>query len=119
MNIGILQVFPLPYKRSETRVDGSVRLGPMRLSLIASAALASLALAPATVGVKVLTDCKPSPGGCYWQKVEKSYGSVQYLCRSTNDSAIQKSAKCDGTLAVVNRSEIPKEGLVDPALRCA
>ena len=49
---------------------------------------------------KVLAEGKPSPGGFYWQKVEKSNGSIQYLCRNTSDSKIQKAAACNGAKAV-------------------
>ena len=49
---------------------------------------------------KVLAEGKPSPGGFYWQKVEKSNGSIQYLCRKTSDSKIQKAAACNGAKAV-------------------
>ncbi len=72
----------------------------MRLFLIATAALVSLALAPLAASAKVLAEGKPSPGGFYWQKVEKSDGSIQYLCRTTKDSKIQKNAQCDGAKAV-------------------
>ncbi|MCP9904548.1 hypothetical protein KBY72_13465 [Cyanobium sp. BA5m-21] len=59
---------------------------------------AALATAPAIA--KVLAEGKPSPGGFYWQKVEKSNGSIQYLCRNTSDSKIQKAAACNGAKAV-------------------
>jgi hypothetical protein len=49
---------------------------------------------------KVLAEGKPSPGGFYWQKVEKSNGTVQYVCRKTSDSKIQKAAACNGAKAV-------------------
>ena len=49
---------------------------------------------------KVLAEGKPSPGGFYWEKVEKSNGSIQYLCRKTSDSKIQKAAACNGAKAV-------------------
>jgi hypothetical protein len=39
-----------------------------------------------------------SSGGLYWQKVE-SGGKVQYLCRSTKEAGIQKSARCQGAKA--------------------
>ena len=32
---------------------------------------------------KVLAEGKPSFGGFYWQKVEKSNGFMQYICRKT------------------------------------
>ena len=41
---------------------------------------------------------QPSSGGLYWQKVETD-GKVQYLCRSTKESGIQKSARCQGAKA--------------------
>ena len=36
-----------------------------------------------------------SKNGYYWQKVEKSNGSIVYLCRSTSSSKMQKHAKCE------------------------
>jgi hypothetical protein len=71
----------------------------MRCSALIATALAALALVPLPAGAKVLAEGKPSPGGFYWQKVQKSNGSIQYLCRSTKDAAIQKHAKCDGAKA--------------------
>ncbi len=67
-----------------------------RLLVIASAA-ALMAVSPASA--KVLAEGKPSPGGFYWQKVEKSNGSIQYLCRNTGDPKIQKAAACNGAKA--------------------
>jgi hypothetical protein len=40
----------------------------------------------------------PSRRGLYWQKVENA-GKVQYLCRSTKEAGIQKSARCQGAKA--------------------
>jgi hypothetical protein len=71
----------------------------MRLSLIATAALASLALAPLSAGAKVLAEGKPTPGGFYWQKVEKRNKSIQYMCRSKKESGIQKEAQWHGAKA--------------------
>ncbi len=68
-----------------------------RLLVITSAA-ALMAVSPASA--KVLAEGKPSPGGYYWQKVEKSNGSIQYLCRNTGDSKILKAAACNGAKAV-------------------
>ncbi|MEI6032082.1 MAG: hypothetical protein WCQ20_13110 [Synechococcaceae cyanobacterium ELA739] len=71
------------------------------LPALACAALlwpALLHLAPAAA--KVVAQGKPSPGGFYWQKNEKADGSIQYLCRSTKTSGIQKNAQCDGAKAV-------------------
>jgi hypothetical protein len=50
-------------------------------------------------GAKVVDEGKPSPGGYFWKKVQKSNGRTQYLCRSTKDDAIQKNSKCDGAKA--------------------
>ncbi|MCT0208665.1 hypothetical protein [Synechococcus sp. CS-1332] len=61
--------------------------------------MAALTLASLPADAKVVAEGKSSPGGFYWQKVQKSNGSIQYLSRSTNDSAIQKNAKCDGAKA--------------------
>ena len=61
-------------------------------------ALALVAAGPASA--KVLAEGKPSPGGFYWQKVEKSNGSIQYICRNTSDAKIQKAAACNGAKAV-------------------
>lgn len=65
----------------------------------APAALAA-ALATAPAMAKVLAEGKPSLGGFYRQKVEKSNGSMQYICRKTSDSKIQKAAACNGAKAV-------------------
>jgi hypothetical protein len=67
-----------------------------RSALIAAALL--FMAAPALA--KVLAEGKPSSGGFYWQKVEKSNGSIQYICRSTSDAKIQKAAACNGAKAV-------------------
>ncbi len=72
----------------------------MRFSALAATALATLTLVPLPASAKVVAEGKPSPGGFYWQKVEKSDKSIQYLCRSKTDSAIQKNAKCNGAKAV-------------------
>ena len=60
--------------------------------------LSGLAAFPAIA--KVLADGKPSPGGFYWQKVEKADKSIQYMCRSNKEAGVQKSAKCEGAKAV-------------------
>ncbi len=72
----------------------------MRFLPIVTTALACVVFAPLSAGAKVLAEGKPSPGGFYWQKVEKSDKSIQYLCRSKTDSGIQKNAKCNGAKAV-------------------
>jgi hypothetical protein len=71
----------------------------MRRALLPLLILAA-ALATAPAMAKVLAEGKPSPGGFYWQKVEKSNGTVQYVCRKTSDSKIQKAAACNGAKAV-------------------
>ncbi|WP_254992617.1 hypothetical protein [Cyanobium sp. Cruz CV11-17] len=71
----------------------------MRFSVLAATALATLTLVPLPADAKVVAEGKPSPGGFYWQKVQKSDGSTQYLCRSTKGSAVKKNAKCDGAKA--------------------
>lgn len=55
-------------------------------SLLAAAALAGTVNGPA------------SSGGLYWQKVENG-GKVQYICRSTKETGIQKNARCQGAKA--------------------
>jgi hypothetical protein len=45
-------------------------------------------------GAKVLAEGKPS-GGFFWQKVENKNGKVSYICRSKDDSKIQKGDKCE------------------------
>jgi hypothetical protein len=62
--------------------------------------LLAVALATAPAMAKVLADGKPSPGGFYWQKIEKGDGSIAYICRKTSDSKIQKAAACNGAKAV-------------------
>jgi hypothetical protein len=71
----------------------------MRFPVLIATALATLKLVPLPAVAKVVAEGKPSPGGFYWQKVQKSNGSTQYLCRSTKDAAIQMNAKCDGAKA--------------------
>lgn len=68
-----------------------------RLLLLAAAGVLMTSI-PASA--KVLAEGKPSPGGYYWQKIEKENGSIQYLCRKTSDSKIQKAAACNGAKAV-------------------
>lgn len=58
---GAPQVFPQPDRRMETRKDGPACLEPMSPSLIATAALASLDLAPLAAGAKVLGAGKMLP----------------------------------------------------------
>jgi hypothetical protein len=67
-----------------------------RLLVIASAAVL-MAISPASA--KVLAEGKPSPGGYYWQKIEQTNGSIQYLCRKKGDSKTQKAAACNGAKA--------------------
>ena len=59
----------------------------------------SLTLVPLPASARVVAEGKPGSGDFYWQKVPKSNGSTQYLCRSTKDAAIQMNAKCDGAKA--------------------
>jgi hypothetical protein len=66
----------------------------LRLCLPLLALLAPLA-PPALAGT---VNGPASSGGLYWQKVE-SGGKVQYLCRSTKEPGIQKSARCQGAKA--------------------
>jgi hypothetical protein len=83
---------------------GRSMIGAQPITTMRRASLALLLLAAALAAgpamAKVLAEGKPSPGGFYWQKVEKSNGSVQYLCRKTSDSKIQKAAACNGAKAV-------------------
>jgi hypothetical protein len=48
----------------------------------------------------VVSEGKPTAGGFYWQKVKKTDGSIQYICKSNKESGIQKNAKCNGAKAV-------------------
>lgn len=70
----------------------------MRTQLLPALLLIAFAASPALA--KVLAEGKPSPGGFYWQKVEKSNGSIQFLCKNTSDAKIQKAAACNGAKAV-------------------
>jgi len=72
----------------------------MRFLALTSDALLSLFAAATPVHAKVLAEGKPSPGGFYWQKVQKSDKSIQYLCRSKKEAGIQKNAQCNGAKAV-------------------
>jgi len=78
------------------------RLPPflMHRLTLASVALLGLVAAATPVQAKVLADGKPSPGGFYWQKVEKGDKSIQYVCRSNKETGIQKNAQCNGAKAV-------------------
>lgn len=66
----------------------------MRAALASVAAVVLLPLVTLPVGAKVLAEGKPTSGGLYWQKIERTDGKVVYLCRAKNDSKIQKSASC-------------------------
>ena len=59
-----------------------------------------MAAAAATIpaGAKVLAEGKPS-GGFYWQKLEQ-FNGTRFLCRSTSDAQIQKSAKREAARVV-------------------
>ena len=63
-------------------------------------AIALVLLAGLPAAAKVLAEGKPTSGGYYWQKIEKSNGGIQYMCRNKNDANIQKSAACNGAKAV-------------------
>ena len=67
-------------------------LAPLLLALLAPVPL----LSPPSLAKTV--NGPASSGGLYWQKVE-SGGKVQYLCRSTKEAGIQKSARCQGAKA--------------------
>ena len=71
----------------------------MRRLALASLALLVLIAAAMPADAKVLAEGKPSPGGFYWQKVQKSDKSIQYICRSKKEAGIQKDAKCNGAKA--------------------
>jgi hypothetical protein len=62
-------------------------------------ALAFVLFAGLPASAKVLAEGKPTSGGFYWQKIQKSNGSIQYMCRNTNDAKIQKEAACNGAKA--------------------
>jgi len=74
----------------------------MRFTLPLAMLAATLIAIPAA-SAKVVAQGKPSPGGFFWQKNEKADGSIQFLCRSTKTSGIQKNAQCDGARAVKPR----------------
>ncbi len=38
--------------------------------------------------------------GYYWQKIQKSNGGIQYLCRSTSSGKINKKSSCENAGAV-------------------
>ena len=84
--------------KSERMAQDNTRT--MHFPVLLATALATLTLVPLPASAKVVAEGKPSPGGFYWQKVEKSNGSIQYLCRNTSDSKIQKAASCNGAKAV-------------------
>jgi hypothetical protein len=63
-------------------------------------ALAVVVFAGLPAMAKVVAEGKPSSGGHYWQKVQKTNGSIQYLCRQKGDSKVQKDAVCNGAKAV-------------------
>lgn len=67
-------------------------LAPLLLALLAPVPL----LSPPSLAKTV--NGPASSGGLYWQKVE-SGGKVQYLCRSSKEAGIQKSARCQGAKA--------------------
>jgi hypothetical protein len=69
----------------------------LRLCLPLLALLAPWPLLPAPA-LAATVNGPASSGGLYWQKVE-SGGKVQYLCRSTKEPGIQKSARCQGAKA--------------------
>ncbi len=72
----------------------------MRTAALALIALIGVASVTLPASAKVLVEGAPSPGGFYWQKVQKADKSIQYSCRKKGDSAIQKSAQCNGAKAV-------------------
>jgi hypothetical protein len=55
-------------------------------------ALAVVVFAGLPAMAKVVAEGKPTTGGFYWQKVQKTDGSIQYLCRKKGESNIQKDA---------------------------
>lgn len=65
--------------------------------------LSVLSVVTAPALAKVLAEGKPSSGGYFWQKLEKSGGSIQYVCRKKGDGKIHKDAQCNGA-----RAEKPK-----------
>jgi len=70
----------------------------MRKALIPILALLGLAIGSAALA-EVIAEGK-AVNGYYWQKVQKSNGSIQYLCRSTASGKIQKSASCENAGAI-------------------
>jgi len=80
-----------------------MRLSSLLCGLACAAVLWPALLPIAPAAAKVVAQGKPSPGGFFWQKNEKADGSIQYLCRSTKSSGIQKNAQCDGAKAVKPR----------------
>ena len=78
----------------------TIRPDPMQ-ALLRSLPLVALALAVAgPASAKVLAEGKPSSGGFYWQKIENTKGTIQYICRSKNDGKIKKDAACNGAKSV-------------------
>ena len=63
------------------------------------ALLAVLAMSGGAVLAEVLAEGAVK-NGYYWQKNQKSNGSIQYLCRSTSSSKIEKKASCESAGAV-------------------
>ena len=61
--------------------------------------LLCLALAALPAGAKVVAQGKPSKG-YYWQKVEQSNGSVQFMCRATaTPGKLQTAQSCEAAKA--------------------
>jgi hypothetical protein len=62
--------------------------------LFVAAIVLGAAFSPLSSYAKVLAEGNVK-NGFYWQKIEKSNGSISYLCRSTGSSKIQKHANCE------------------------
>jgi hypothetical protein len=63
-------------------------------------ALAVVVFAGIPAMAKVVAEGTATTGGFYWQKVQKTNGRIQYLCRNKGESKILKDAACNGAKAV-------------------
>lgn len=66
-----------------------------RRAVVAASLLAVITgLGAVPVEAKVLAEGKPSRG-VYWQKIKKSDGQINYLCRSVKKGQLEKATTCD------------------------
>lgn len=71
---------------------------PMHTRLLFALPLLAVVASPSQA--KVLAEGKPNPGGFYWLTIKNDSGSIQYQCRKTSDTRIQKAVACNGAKAV-------------------